>query len=268
MTATGTRRVAIGGASYLAPYADLFRPLTPDERAALEQSVRDDGVLHPVATCTVPGLGRVLVDGGHRAEACQRLGLDCPRVDLGELAEADARRLALDLNSARRQLSPGELERARRQRVARVAAARAAGLSLRAIAAAEGVSPEQVRRDARAAGASPVTPGPGSEGEGEDSRPAAPPPPPAPAPAVVNGRDGKAYRQAPPADPGRLAARKARECLRAALKAVDELAEGDRAGHLAAAAARHGVPLRDGAWPALLAVEAALAEVAAADGAW
>lgn len=243
------KRVTIGGVSYHLPFADLLRALGADELAALKQSVIGRGGVHgpgAVVTATIGGVGRAVIDGAHRAAVCQAEGLACATRDMGEVTADVARGWALDLNVARRHLSPGELEQKRRERVVRVAAKREENKSLRTIAAEEGVSLGQVQRDL--AGVSGDTPDEPSEHH-------------------VVGADGKTYRQPPkvvpkpptPAEEALCAAHRHARALAAAVGVVLAGAGGDR---LREAAAEWGVPIPAGqeSWPAVTAVAGAVAD--------
>jgi hypothetical protein len=173
--------VRLDGAMYRFVFAALFRRHTPVERARLEASIRRHGVRVRVLTYDSPTWGRrCVIDGVSRLELAAEIATDetihlaVPVQHLGELSDDVARELALTLNSDRRHLTPEEQQAARRERVDRVAAARAEGDSLRTIAEREGVSEKQVREDLKAAGA-----------EGS-------------APDRIHGADGKSYPAVPP----------------------------------------------------------------------
>lgn len=78
----------------------VMPPLTADEYADLEQSIKANGVQVPI---TVDSDGNI-VDGHHRAEIAARLEKHCPRV-VAEGDETAMRSLAFSLNLHRRHLS-------------------------------------------------------------------------------------------------------------------------------------------------------------------
>jgi ParB-like chromosome segregation protein Spo0J len=84
-----------------APY-QLLPPLSAEDRAALEASIVEHGVLVPVE---YDEFGNIL-DGHHRVEICESLGLcDWPRFVRKGLSEADKRSIARELNVSRRHLT-------------------------------------------------------------------------------------------------------------------------------------------------------------------
>jgi len=198
-------RVAVNGTSYSLPFAKLLRALTGDEYAALEADVRANGVMVAVVVATTPLLGRIVVEGGHRALIAERHGLTVPVKDLGGVSDDFARDRCLALNEKRRHLSPAEIAEARREQEKLVPKLRAQGMSQRAIADATGLSAATVNRRL-AAGVSTETPDPAEESDldadeesdsdldGEDTDLYEP----QPAPRVV-GADGKSYPASRPA---------------------------------------------------------------------
>lgn len=75
--------------------------LSDDEYAALEKSIREHGVQVPI----VVDENRSIIDGHHRKEIADRLGIDCPRRFAMDLDDTQKRTLALSLNLDRRHLS-------------------------------------------------------------------------------------------------------------------------------------------------------------------
>lgn len=75
--------------------------LADDEYAALEKSIRDHGVQVPI----VVDENRSVIDGHHRKEIADRLGVDCPRRFAVDLTDEQKRTLSLSLNLDRRHLS-------------------------------------------------------------------------------------------------------------------------------------------------------------------
>jgi hypothetical protein len=190
--------VRLDGVTYRLVFAALFRRHTPAERVRLATSIRRHGVRVRVLTYDSSTWGRrCVIDGASRLElaagADESVNLTVPVQHLGDLTDEAARELALTLNADRRHLTPEEQHAARRERIERVAAARAAGDSLRTIAEREGVSLGQVQRDlsdgesgvsgdtpvaGSGSGVSPDTPTGGVSGD---------------TPARVRGADGKSY---------------------------------------------------------------------------
>lgn len=161
-------------------------------------------------------------------------------VTLGTVSEEDAKQRCLSLNLFRRHMTAEEQQEARAGRIARVAASRAAGKSIRTIAAEEQVSKTQVAKDL------------------EDN-------PAAPRPATVTGRNGVAYpgrRKRPrprtgPAARAQAAALKLAASVRAVLRQ-----SGSPRARLEALAAAAGFPIEGDAWPALDAIQAVLRDAA------
>lgn len=88
----------------LGPY-QLLPPLSPEEHAALENSIVEHGVLVPVE---YDEAGAIL-DGHHRVAICEKLGLaDWPRFVRRGLSEIEKRSLSRELNFARRHLSTAQ----------------------------------------------------------------------------------------------------------------------------------------------------------------
>ncbi|MBK7822859.1 MAG: ParB N-terminal domain-containing protein [Tessaracoccus sp.] len=76
-------------------------PLSPEEYAALEASIRQHGILVPI---TVDENG-VVIDGHHRKAIAESLGIHCPRKHVCDLTETAKRTMALTLNLDRRNLT-------------------------------------------------------------------------------------------------------------------------------------------------------------------
>lgn len=76
-------------------------PLSREEYAALEQSIKEYGVQTPIV---VDERG-VIIDGHHRDKIAEDLGIDCPRIVRADLDETAKRSLALSLNIDRRHLT-------------------------------------------------------------------------------------------------------------------------------------------------------------------
>jgi N6-adenosine-specific RNA methylase IME4/ParB-like chromosome segregation protein Spo0J len=83
----------------------LLPPLSDDDRAALEASIVAHGVLVPVEYDE----DGAILDGHHRVEICESLGLvDWPRFVRKGLAETEKRTLARELNVSRRHLTAAQ----------------------------------------------------------------------------------------------------------------------------------------------------------------
>lgn len=83
------------------PLFQHLPPLAPSERAALKESIRVHGVKVPIL---VDEDGTV-IDGHHRQEFADQLGVDCPELVAAGLDDTQKRTLALELNLNRRQLN-------------------------------------------------------------------------------------------------------------------------------------------------------------------
>lgn len=114
----------------------LFPNLTADEMEALTADIRERGVMIPVE---FDENGDIL-DGHHRAQIADSLGIEYPKVVRSGWSEDQKLVHVVALNAHRRQLSATE-------RAEVVAQLRKARLSTRAIAKAVGVSKDTVRRD-------------------------------------------------------------------------------------------------------------------------
>jgi len=76
-------------------------PLSPEEYAELESSIRSHGVMVPILR---NGDG-VVIDGHHRLRIAESLGVACPAEYLVGRSESDLRTLAFELNLNRRHLT-------------------------------------------------------------------------------------------------------------------------------------------------------------------
>lgn len=117
-------------------HLQLFPVLDEATRAALKSSIERHGVLVPVFK---DQHGRIL-DGHHRAQIADELGVKYPVRKVEVRNDDHAAELAGTINLARRQVAPD-------QRRGLAAELRTEGHSLRAIGKALGVSQEQVRKD-------------------------------------------------------------------------------------------------------------------------
>ncbi|MER9665525.1 MT-A70 family methyltransferase [Mesorhizobium sp. M0203] len=83
----------------------LLPPLSPDEFTSLERSIIAHGVLVPVE---YDEAGEI-IDGHHRVQICESLGLvDWPRFVRKGLSETDKRALSRELNFARRHMTTSQ----------------------------------------------------------------------------------------------------------------------------------------------------------------
>jgi ParB-like chromosome segregation protein Spo0J len=81
------------------PY-QLLPPLTVEQRHILRQSIEENGVLEPVV---FDEDGEIL-DGHHRVEIAEELGIEYPRRVIDDLDRPGKHMYALTVNVARRQL--------------------------------------------------------------------------------------------------------------------------------------------------------------------
>jgi ParB-like chromosome segregation protein Spo0J len=117
------------------PY-QLLPPLTVEQRDLLRQSIKENGVLEPVV---FDEDGEIL-DGHHRVEIAEELGIEYPRRVIDDLDRPGKHMYALTVNVARRQLDATA-------RGGLVAQMRIRGMSIRRIAETLGVSYGTVRND-------------------------------------------------------------------------------------------------------------------------
>lgn len=117
------------------PY-QLLPPLTVEQRDLLRQSIKENGVLEPVV---FDEDGEIL-DGHHRVEIAEELGIEYPRRVIDDLDRPGKHMYALTVNVARRQLDHAA-------RGGLVAQMRIRGMSIRRIAEALGVSRGTVAND-------------------------------------------------------------------------------------------------------------------------
>lgn len=76
-------------------------PLSPEEYAALEQSIRANGIQVPI----VVDENGTVIDGHHRQKIAEDLDIDCPQRVVTDRTETEKRTLALSLNLDRRHLT-------------------------------------------------------------------------------------------------------------------------------------------------------------------
>ena len=117
------------------PYQLLPR-LDDDQLRLLRDSIAKNGVLEPVV---FDEDGEIL-DGHHRVEIAEDLGVEYPRRVIEGLSDEDKQKYALTTNLARRQLTAAN-------RSAHVMRLRQLGMSIRSIAKETGIPRETVRRD-------------------------------------------------------------------------------------------------------------------------
>ncbi|WP_269304835.1 ParB N-terminal domain-containing protein [Aeromicrobium sp. HA] len=75
--------------------------LTDDEYSSLEASIREHGIQVPILVDE----NKSIIDGHHRHEIAERLGIECPRRFAIDLSDEQKRTLALSLNVDRRHLT-------------------------------------------------------------------------------------------------------------------------------------------------------------------
>src|SRR5262249_6841284 len=80
--------ILVNGVTYHCPYADILRPLDPEERADLKKDIQDRGVLVPV----VVDEHHNVLDGQHRLEIAAELGLTEVPVDVKKGLTDDQKR--------------------------------------------------------------------------------------------------------------------------------------------------------------------------------
>jgi ParB-like chromosome segregation protein Spo0J len=135
----------------------LLPPLTHDEYESLKANIATRGVLQPV----VVDEADAILDGHHRAQVCNELGIDYPRIVLGGLTELEKVEQALMLNLGRRHLTPEQ----RRDLVQRL---HEDGHSVRWIAKATGISKSTVHRYVTPEAVPDGTPEPMTRAEAEE----------------------------------------------------------------------------------------------------
>jgi hypothetical protein len=172
------------------PY-QLLPPLTVEQRHILRQSIEENGVLEPVV---FDEDGEIL-DGHHRVEIAEELGIEYPRRVIDDLDRPGKHMYALTVNVARRQLDQST-------RGSLVARMRIRGMSIRGIAEALGVSRGTVANDVAQLSKSGQLEQPeritGADGK---SRPASRPTPEAPHPSWPTESELKPWESlAPTAD--------------------------------------------------------------------
>jgi hypothetical protein len=150
------------------PLANGYPLLSGEELTALADAMTRDG--YDVAFPIVLYEGQIL-DGRNRQLAADLAGIQPVYQELP--AWKDPVRFIESANERRRHLSPEWLQQKRQERIARIAALRQQGQSLRQIAEAEGISLTQVHADALASGVQGGTP------EADEGR--------------TIGKDGKSY---------------------------------------------------------------------------
>jgi hypothetical protein len=148
--------VSMGGRRYACPFTD--RPLTEDEESYLRQSIGELGIVVEVMTYDSPEYGPAIIQGRNRVRLGQELGQTIPVRHIGNISDTDAQAISHDVQASGRQLSPAQVEQARRDRRGRIVASRENGKSLRTIAAEEGVSHTTVKKALDRSGVNPVTP--------------------------------------------------------------------------------------------------------------
>lgn len=163
--------VMVGERRFRLPFIDLI-PFDEKQNQALGEAIKLAGAVKVPIVCwkeKKTSSEDVVLDGAHRCVWASKNHLDkVPKVYLSCASEEEAAAAVEELNGFRRHLVAQALHELHQSQIARMAAMRAEGDSLRAIAEEEGVSEATVRR--RVSGAS-----------GGD------------APERVKGKDGKTY---------------------------------------------------------------------------
>ena len=83
------------------PLFQFLPGLSDEEYRSLEDSIREHGIQVPILVDE----SKSIIDGHHRKEIADRLGIECPRRFALDLTETQKRTLALSLNLDRRHLS-------------------------------------------------------------------------------------------------------------------------------------------------------------------
>ncbi len=83
-------------------YTDFLPPLSPAAYESLKASIAENGVEVPVVEDDQGNL----IDGTYREQACEELGIPCPKIIRRFAKEYEKHELALRLNCERRQLAP------------------------------------------------------------------------------------------------------------------------------------------------------------------
>lgn len=116
MTAAKVGTIEYHGTVYALPFASLFRALTASEAAELCESAVVVGIGHPVLVYDSESQGpNCVIDGANRLRTATELNIDCPVKEL-YVDDETARRMAEDLNIARRHVTVGEARAVRQTR--------------------------------------------------------------------------------------------------------------------------------------------------------
>jgi hypothetical protein len=188
--------VVIDGKTYHLPFIEEI-PFDEQQDAEFGDSIKLAGKVEvPIVVWKERRTAdsETVVDGAHRTIWVFRLGLPTPPIQVRSFkSEAEALEYVYLVNYRRRHLTKQELDDERKERIARVAEARVAGQSTRAIAEQEKISQPQVLRDLQKAGDTGGV-SPGSKPNTEEEIPPSPPP-------KVTGKDGKTYNATQPQVP-------------------------------------------------------------------
>lgn len=99
---TTTKSITFNGKTYTCPFADVMPPLTAKERADLKANIKAHGITVPIVVTPE----NEVIDGHNRLEIAAELKLeDVPFSVLPNLKEDEKRKIAMDLNVHRRQLT-------------------------------------------------------------------------------------------------------------------------------------------------------------------
>ena len=133
----------------LHPITEEWSRAKPSEIAGIRASIAANGLRVPVKTWK-----GWIVDGRHRAEICEELGIVIIEEDLGDITEAEMRKVVEDANKNRR--ADTAMKNAEKQAAADAAIAADATRSDRQIGRAIGVDHKVIGRARRRVGLSPT----------------------------------------------------------------------------------------------------------------
>jgi hypothetical protein len=150
------KTIIFHGVTYTCTLSERFRRHTPDELDRIRESASEAGICVAIRVYrdATLNLDNCILDGEGRLSTAAELGLARSRVPFyaePPMTTEEAYAKAKTLNDCRRHDDAESISRRRAERIERVVTARSEGKSLRAIAADEDVSPEQVRQDLKAA---------------------------------------------------------------------------------------------------------------------
>jgi len=192
------QKVTIGERTFFLPFVDVI-PISAEDDAALGASIEAAGrIREPVVSWKDKRTSNNdwIIDGAHRVLHAARLGFKKVPVRIESAkTEEEARRICVEQNAHRRQMTPEQLLE---HRNARIIEARQDGKSLRQIAEEQGVSKDTVARELEKAAQVSHHETPDSEKPAENEDQPSENDQNGPPAATVTGRDGKAYRAKKP----------------------------------------------------------------------